>query len=153
MEQTQQPIITVDFDMFDKTPEEKTALANSIARSFGVDDEALSKVEEYKAELTKHNAWDLPFMGYLNEDGYGYAYVPDAAITTNPLLGCPCRLPGPAEERAEGLRHPHAVHPPSRGPLWRGHVPALPVRHHHQVRWHRSQQILIPTGPYAMGRG
>ncbi len=84
MEQTQQPIITVDFDMFDKTPEEKTALANSIARSFGVDDEALSKVEEYKAELTKHNAWDLPFMGYLNEDGYGYAYVPDAAITTTP---------------------------------------------------------------------
>ncbi len=23
-------------------------------------------------------------MGYVNEDGYGYAYVPDAAITMNP---------------------------------------------------------------------
>ena len=57
--------ITVDLDMFDKTPEEKTAHAN-------------------EKELTKHNAWDLPFMGYVNEDGYGYAYVPNAAITTTP---------------------------------------------------------------------
>lgn len=74
--------ITVDLDMFDKTPEEKTAHANEIAREFGVGEDALAAVEDFKKELTKHNAWDLPFMGYVNEDGYGYAYVPDAAITT-----------------------------------------------------------------------
>lgn len=84
MTHTNQPIITVNLDAFDKSPEEKTALANSIAREFGISDETLEAVEDFKAELTKHNAWDLPFMGYLNEDGYGYAYVPDAAITTTP---------------------------------------------------------------------
>ena len=76
--------ITVDLDMFDKTPEEKTAHANEIAREFGVGEDALAAVEDFKKELTKHNAWDLPFMGYVNEDGYGYAYVPNAAITTTP---------------------------------------------------------------------
>ena len=47
-------------------------------------DVILAKVEDFKRALTEHNAWDLPFMGYVNEDGYGYAYVPDAAITMNP---------------------------------------------------------------------
>ena len=65
-------------------PEEKTAHANEIAREFGVGEDALAAVEDFKKELTKHNAWDLPFMGYVNEDGYGYAYVPNAAITTTP---------------------------------------------------------------------
>ena len=77
-------VITVDFDMFDKTPEEKTAAANEVARSFGISDEALAEVESYKAKLTRYDAWDLPFMGYVNEDGYGYAYVPDAAIVREP---------------------------------------------------------------------
>ena len=53
-------------------------------QELGISDEALAQVEEFKAALTAHNAWDLPFMGYVNEDGYGYAYVPDAAITMNP---------------------------------------------------------------------
>lgn len=49
--------ITVDLDMFDKTPEEKTAHANEIAREFGVGEDALAAVEDFKKELTKHNAW------------------------------------------------------------------------------------------------
>ena len=47
-------------------------------------DDTLAEVEDFKAQLTKHNAWDLPFMGYVNEDGYGYAYVPDAAVAYDP---------------------------------------------------------------------
>lgn len=77
-------VITVNLDMFDKTPEEKTAAANEIAKSFGISDEALAQVEEFKKQLTSHHAWDLPFLGYVNEDGYGYAYVPDAAIVKDP---------------------------------------------------------------------
>lgn len=76
--------ITVNLEMFGKDAAAKTAAANEVARSLGISDEALAKVEDFKAELTRHNAWDLPFMGYVNEDGYGYAYVPDAAICMNP---------------------------------------------------------------------
>ena len=36
--------ITVDLDMFAKTPEEKTAHANEIAREFGVGEDALAAV-------------------------------------------------------------------------------------------------------------
>lgn len=74
--------ITVNFDMFDKTPEEKTAEANKVAKSLGISDATLAEVEEYKAKLTRYNAWELLFMGYVNEDGY--AYVPDAAIVREP---------------------------------------------------------------------
>lgn len=76
--------ITVNLEMFGKDAAAKTAAANKVAKEFGISDEALAKVENFKAELTRHNAWDLPFMGYVNEDGYGYAYVPDAAICMNP---------------------------------------------------------------------
>ena len=76
--------ITVDLEMFCKDAAAKTAAANKVAKEFGISDEALAQVEDFKAELTKHNAWGLPFMGYVNEDGYGYAYVPDAAICTTP---------------------------------------------------------------------
>ena len=55
---------------------------------------SLAKVEDFKRALTEHNAWDLPFMGYVNEDGYGYAYVPDAAITMNPVSYTHLRQPG-----------------------------------------------------------
>ena len=78
------PIITVDLNMFSQDAETKTTEANKVAKSLGISDEALAKVEDFKRALTEHNAWDLPFMGYVNEDGYGYAYVPDAAITMNP---------------------------------------------------------------------
>ena len=78
------PIITVDLNMFSQDAEAKTTEANKVAKSLGISDEALAKVEDFKRALTEHNAWDLPFMGYVNEDGYGYAYVPDAAITMNP---------------------------------------------------------------------
>ena len=64
------PIITVDLNMFSQDAEAKTTEANKVAKSLGISDEALAKVED--------------FMGYVNEDGYGYAYVPDAAITMNP---------------------------------------------------------------------
>ena len=74
-------VITVNLDMFDKDADAKTAEANKVAKNLGISDEALAKVEDFKQELTDHDAWDLPFMGYVNEDGYGYAYVPDAAIT------------------------------------------------------------------------
>lgn len=76
--------ITVNLEMFGKDAAAKTAAANKVAKEFSISDEALAKVENFKAELTRHNAWDLPFMGYVNEDGYGYAYVPDAAICMNP---------------------------------------------------------------------
>lgn len=74
-------VITVNLDMFDKDADAKTAEANKVAKNLGISDEALAKVEDFKQELTDHDAWDLPFMGYVNEDCYGYAYVPDAAIT------------------------------------------------------------------------
>ena len=73
-------VIIVNPDMFGKDPDSKTAKANEVAKSFGLSDAALAEVEDFKAQLTKHNAWDLPFMGYVNEDGYGYAYVPGAAF-------------------------------------------------------------------------
>lgn len=68
-------VITVNLDMFDKDADAKTAEANKVAKNLGISDEALAKVEDFKQELTYHDAWDLPFMGYVNEDGYGYAYV------------------------------------------------------------------------------
>ncbi|MBW3089545.1 glycerophosphodiester phosphodiesterase [Bifidobacterium miconisargentati] len=80
----EEKVIVVDPDMFGKTPEAKTAKANEVAKSFGISQQALDEVEYFKQQLTNHNAWDLPFMGYVNDDGYGYAYVPDAAITTTP---------------------------------------------------------------------
>lgn len=76
-------VITVNLDMFDKDADAKTAEANKVAKNLGISDEALAKVEDFKQELTDHDAWD-PFMGYVNEDGYGYAYVPDAAIAMHP---------------------------------------------------------------------
>lgn len=70
--------------MFGKDAESKTDEANTVTKSFGISDDTLAEVEDFKAQLTKHNAWDLPFMGYVNEDGYGYAYVPDAAVAYDP---------------------------------------------------------------------
>ena len=77
-------VIIVNPDMFGKDPDSKTTKANEVAKSFGLSDAALAEVEDFKAQLTKHNAWDLPFMGYVNEDGYGYAYVPGAAMVYDP---------------------------------------------------------------------
>ena len=77
-------VIIVNPDMFGKDPDSKTTKANEVAKSFGLSDGALAEVEDFKAQLTKHNAWDLPFMGYVNEDGYGYAYVPGAAVVYDP---------------------------------------------------------------------
>lgn len=70
--------------MFGKDAESKTDEANTVTKSFGISDDTLAEVEDFKAQLTKHNAWDRPFMGYVNEDGYGYAYVPDAAVAYDP---------------------------------------------------------------------
>lgn len=72
--------ITVNTAMFGQDADAKTAAANKVAKEFGISDGALAAVEDFKSQLTYHNAWDLPFMGYVNEEGYGYAYVPDQAI-------------------------------------------------------------------------
>ncbi|MBW3083331.1 glycerophosphodiester phosphodiesterase [Bifidobacterium phasiani] len=77
-------VITVDLAMFGEDAAAKTAAANKVAKELGISDEALAQVEDFKQQLTDHDAWDLPFMGYVNEDGYGYAYVPDAAICHTP---------------------------------------------------------------------
>ena len=74
-------LIIVDTDMFSKDPAAKTAEANIVAKKYGISDKDLAEVEDNKKELTEHNAWDLPFMGDVHEDGYGYAYVTDQAIT------------------------------------------------------------------------
>ena len=77
-------VITVDLAMFGEDAAAKTAAANKVAKELDISDEALAQVEDFKQQLTDHDAWDLPFMGYVNEDGYGYAYVPDAAICQTP---------------------------------------------------------------------
>ena len=66
-------VIIVNPDIFGKDAESKTDEANTVTKSFGISDDTLAEVEDFKAQLTKHNAWNLPFMGYVNEDGYGYA--------------------------------------------------------------------------------
>ena len=75
----EEKLIIVDPDLFNKDADTKTSHGNEVAKKFGISDQALAEVEYFKQQLTNHNAWDLPFMGYVNEDGYGYAYVPDAA--------------------------------------------------------------------------
>lgn len=77
-------LIIADTDMFSKAPAAKTAEVNIVAKKYGISNKDLAGVEDYKKELTEHNVWDLPFMGYVNEDGYGYAYVPDAAVAYDP---------------------------------------------------------------------
>ena len=132
-------VINVDLNMFGQDADAKTAAANEVAKSLGISDEALAQVEEFKAALTAHNAWDLPFMGYVNEDGYGYAYVPDAAITMNPYWDAHKEFMNLPEDR---FRHPYAVHPPPCRPLRCRHVPALPPRLPGQLRRQRRQQVL-----------
>ncbi|RBP99097.1 glycerophosphodiester phosphodiesterase [Bifidobacterium xylocopae] len=78
--QKEDDAIVVDGSLFEEDAETKTREANKVAKRFGISDEALQGVEDFKKQLTEHKAWDLPFMGYVNEDGYGYAYVPDQAV-------------------------------------------------------------------------
>ena len=79
-------LIIADTDMFSKAPAAKTAEVNIVAKKYGISNKDLAGVEDYKKELTEHNVWDLPFMGYVNEDGYGYAYVPDPVSYTHLTL-------------------------------------------------------------------
>lgn len=74
-------LITVNRSMYGEDAAAKTAQANKVAREFGISDGALAAVEGYKQALTEHDAWNLPFMGYVNEEGEGYSYVPNQAIT------------------------------------------------------------------------
>lgn len=76
-------LIVVDTSIFAKDAAAKTAKANEVAKKYGISDEALKQVEDYKDQLTYHQAWDLPFLGYVDEDGYGYAYVPDKAVAAD----------------------------------------------------------------------
>ena len=50
------PIITVDLNMFSQDAEAKTTEANKVAKSLGISDEALAKVEDFNRALTEHNA-------------------------------------------------------------------------------------------------
>ena len=49
-------VIIVNPDMFGKDPDSKTTKANEVAKSFGLSNAALAEVEDFKAQLTKHNA-------------------------------------------------------------------------------------------------
>lgn len=75
--------ITIDRGLYQKSAQEKTDYANMIARSFGVSDEELQEVEGYKESLAEHAAWNLPFMGYVNEEGAGYSYAPSEAVAAD----------------------------------------------------------------------
>ena len=44
--------------MFGKDAESKTDEANTVTKSFGISDDTLAEVEDFKAQLTKHDAWD-----------------------------------------------------------------------------------------------
>lgn len=135
-------VINVDLNMFGQDADAKTAAANEVAKSLGISDEALAQVEEFKAALTAHNAWDLPFMGYVNEDGYGYAYVPDAAITMNPYWDAHKEFMNlPEDVQTAFAIRMLFTHRPCR-PLRRRHVPALPPRLPGQLRRQRRQQVL-----------
>jgi len=49
-------VIVVDTSMFQKDAAAKTAKANEVARKYGISDEALKKVEDYKDQLSYHQA-------------------------------------------------------------------------------------------------
>lgn len=138
-------VIIVNPDMFGKDPDSKTTKANEVSKSFGLSDAALAEVEDFKAQLTKHNAWDLPFMGYVNEDGYGYAYVPGAAVVYDPYWDAHQAFLALPKDVQDRIRHSYAVHAPSGRPLWRQHVPALPAWLQREVRGYRREPVLIGT--------
>ena len=121
-------VIIVNPDMFGKDPDSKTTKANEVAKSFGLSDAALTEVEDFKAQLTKHNAWDLPFMGYVNEDGYGYAYVPGAAVVYDPYW----------DAHQAFLALPKDVQTAFA-------IPALPAWLQREVRGYRREPVLIGT--------
>ena len=54
----------------------------------------------------------------------------------------PQGVPRHAARRADRICHPHAVHPPRRGPLRRRHVPALRARLQRALRGCRLEQLL-----------
>lgn len=137
------PIITVDLNMFSQDAEAKTTEANKVAKSLDISDEALAKVEDFKQALTEHNAWDLPFMGYVNEDGYGYAYVPDAAITMNPYWDAHKEFMNLPEDvqTAFAIRMLFTHRPVDR--YGAGYVPALPPWLPSELHRLRRQQVLI----------
>ena len=66
------PIITVDSTCSAKTPRRRPPKPTS-RQEPRHQRRGTRQVEDFKQALTEHNAWDLPFMGYVNEDGYGYA--------------------------------------------------------------------------------
>ena len=56
-------VIIVNPDMFGKDAESKTDEANTVTKSFGISDDTLAEVEDFKAQLTKHTpgicrSWD-----------------------------------------------------------------------------------------------
>ena len=68
-------VITVNLSMFGQDAAAKTAAANKVAKELGISDEALAQVEDFKQQLTLHDAWDLPGHG-LPPAGAGVSHLP-----------------------------------------------------------------------------
>ena len=126
--------------MFSKDPAAKTAEANIVAKKYGISDKDLAEVEDYKKELTEHNAWDLPFMGYVNEDGYGYAYVPDQAITETGWNAHKAFRAMPHDAQTAFAIRMLFTHRDATAT--RRHVPALRARLQRALRGCRLEQLL-----------
>lgn len=121
-------IINVDLSMFGQDADAKTAAANKVAKELGISDGGPRSGRDFKRALTAHNAWDLPFIGYVNEDGCGYAYVPDAAITMNPYWDAHKEFMNLPYDVQTAFAIACCSYASSCRPLRRRHVPALSSR-------------------------
>ena len=89
-------VIIVNPDMFGKDPDSKTTKANEVAKSFGLSDAALAEVEDFKAQLTKHNAWDLPVHRIRQRGWLRLRLRARCRRGVRPVLGRPPSIPGAA---------------------------------------------------------
>ncbi|BDR53635.1 hypothetical protein KIM372_15420 [Bombiscardovia nodaiensis] len=55
----------------------------AVAQQLGLSRETLEAAKAFAYRLSVHKAWKLPFLGYANEDGYGYAHVPTHAVAAD----------------------------------------------------------------------
>lgn len=102
---TEDKVITVNPTMFGKGAEAKTAVANKVAKKFGIGEEALAAVEDYRQALTDHDARNLPFMGYNRRRRRG-VFLCARSGERCAELGCPQGLQGAALRREDRRRGP-----------------------------------------------